>query len=73
VSAATSPAVVFGLIGAFLVKAAWDYRANEVIGLDGALANLYNGAYEGVLLGLVAAGLIAFAVFSLIEARQCHI
>jgi hypothetical protein len=61
--------VVFGLVGAFLVKAAWDYRANEAIGLDGALAKLYNGAYGSVLLGIVAAGLIAFAVFSLIEAR----
>lgn len=66
-------AVVFGLVGAFLVKASWDYEANEVIGLDGALAKLYNGAYGGLLLGLVAAGLIAFAVFSLVEARYRYI
>ena len=31
-------AIIFGLVGIFLVKAAIDYRANEAIGLDGALA-----------------------------------
>lgn len=62
-------AVVFGLIAAFLIKAAYDYRANEAIGLDGALGKLYNGSYGAWLLGLVAAGLIVFACFSLAEAR----
>jgi hypothetical protein len=62
-------AVVFGLVGIFLVKAAIDYKANEAIGLDGALAKLYDGAYGSWLLGAVAAGLIAFAVFSVMEAR----
>jgi len=62
-------AVVFGLIAVFLIKAAYDYKANEAIGLDGALGKLYNGAYGGWLLGAVAVGLIAFACFSLVEAR----
>ena len=62
-------AVVFCLVGIFLVKAAYDYKANEAIGLDGALAKLYNGAYGSLLLGAVAVGLIAFACFSLVEAR----
>ena len=62
-------AIVFGMVAAFLIKAAYDYKANEAIGLDGALAKLYNGAYGGWLLGTVAAGLIAFACFSLVEAR----
>ena len=66
-------AVVFGLVGVFLVKAAYDYKANEAIGLDGALAKLYNGAYGSWLLGAVAAGLIAFACFSLVEARYRRI
>ena len=66
-------AVVFGLVGVFLLKAAFDYKANEAIGLDGALAKLYNGAYGSWLLGAVAAGLIAFACFSLIEARYRRI
>jgi hypothetical protein len=61
-------AVVLGLVAVFLLKAAYDYKANEAIGLDGALAKLYNGAYGSWLLGAVAAGLLAFAVFALVEA-----
>ena len=66
-------AVVFGLVGIFLVKASIDYKANEAIGLDGALAKLYDGAYGSWLLGIVAAGLIAFAAFSVMEARYRRI
>ena len=66
-------AVVFGMIAAFLLKAAYDYKADEAIGLDGALAKLYNGAYGSWLLGAVAAGLIVFSCFSLVEARYRRI
>ena len=66
-------AVVFGLVGVFLVKAAADYSPEEAIGLDGALAKLYNQAYGPWLLGAVAAGLVAFAIFSLSEARYRRI
>lgn len=66
-------AVVFGMIAVFLLKAAYDYKANEAIGLDGALAKLYNGAYGGWLLGVVAVGLIAFGCFSLVDARYRRI
>ena len=61
------------LVAVFLLKAAYDYKANEAIGLDGALAKLYNGAYGSWLLGAVAAGLIAFSCFSLVEARYRRI
>jgi uncharacterized protein DUF1206 len=66
-------AVVFGLVGVFLIKAAYDYKANEAIGLDGALGKLYNGAFGSWLLGAVALGLIAFSCFSLVEARYRRI
>ena len=66
-------AVVFALVAVFLLKAAYDYKANEAIGLDGALAKLYDGAYGSWLLGAVAAGLIAFSCFSLVEARYRRI
>jgi Domain of Unknown Function (DUF1206) len=66
-------AVVFGLVAVFLLKASYDYKANEAIGLDGALAKLYNGAYGSWLLGAVAAGLIVFSCFSLFEARYRRI
>ena len=66
-------AVIFGMVAVFLLKAAYDYKANEAIGLDGALAKLYDGAYGSWLLGAVAAGLIVFSCFSLVEARYRRI
>lgn len=64
-----SRAVVFGLIAAFFFKAAHDYNANEATGLDGALRKLAHESYGSVLLGIVAAGLAAFGLFCLIQAR----
>jgi hypothetical protein len=61
--------VVFGLVGIFLVKAAIDYNPSAAVGLDGALAKLVHRSYGGLVLGLVSAGLIAFATYSLIDAR----
>jgi hypothetical protein len=61
--------VVFALIGIFLIKAAHDYNAREAIGLDGALQKLANHSYGSWLLGIGAAGLLAYAVFCLFEAR----
>jgi cytochrome b561 len=65
--------VVFGLVGVFLVKAAIDYNPKQAVGLDGALAKLTHYSYGPVLLGIVAAGLIAFAVYSLSDARYRRI
>jgi hypothetical protein len=62
-------AVVFCLIGAFVIKAAVDYNPRDAIGLDGALQKLANESYGSWLLGLTAAGLIAYALFCLVEAR----
>jgi hypothetical protein len=41
--------------------------------LDGALRKLADQTYGSVLLGLVAAGLIAFALYSLSDARYRRI
>jgi hypothetical protein len=65
--------VVFGLVGIFLIKAAVDYNPNKAVGLDGALAKLAHHSYGSYLLGIVAAGLIAFAVYSLSDARYRRI
>ena len=65
--------VVFGLVGAFLIKAAIDYNPNTAVGLDGALAKVAHASYGPFLLGLVAAGLIAFGVYSLSDARYRRI
>jgi Domain of Unknown Function (DUF1206) len=61
--------VVVALVGFFVARAAWPYDPKEAVGLDGALAKLAHAPYGPVLLGLVAAGLFAYAVFSLVEAR----
>jgi hypothetical protein len=65
--------VVFGLIGVFLIAAAIDYNPNKAVGLDGALATLANHSYGSYLLGIVATGLIAFALYSLSDARYRRI
>jgi hypothetical protein len=65
--------VVFGLIGIFLIKAAIDYNPRAAVGLDGALAKILHHSYGPLLLGIVAAGLVAFAVYSLSDARYRRI
>jgi hypothetical protein len=62
-------AVVFGLIGIFLVRAAWRYDAKETIGLDGALGKVLLQDYGDTLLGLVAGGLLAYGLYCFVEAR----
>jgi hypothetical protein len=61
--------VVFGLIGVFVIKAAVDYSPQDAIGLDGALEKLARGPYGPWLLGLTAAGLVAYGVFCFFDAR----
>jgi Domain of Unknown Function (DUF1206) len=61
--------VVFALVGVFLAKAAIEYDPNEAVGIDGALLKLVQHDQGPLLLGLVAAGLIAYALYCLVEAR----
>lgn len=65
----TSRALVFALVGYFLVRAAIDYNASKAVGVDGALARVHHEPLGPWLLGLVAVGLLAFAAFSFAEAR----
>jgi Domain of Unknown Function (DUF1206) len=62
-------AVVFGIVAWFFFKAAADYDAKKARGLDGALRQLAHEPYGAWLLGIVAAGLMAFGLFCLIQAR----
>ena len=64
-----SRAVIFALIGYGLIKAAIDYDPDEAVGLDGALLTLTQAKYGPVLLGIVAAGLAGFAIYSFADAR----
>lgn len=61
--------VVFVLIGCFLIFAAWHANARDAIGFAGALFALRSERYGNVLLITAAAGLLAFGLFGLAEAR----
>jgi hypothetical protein len=61
--------VVFVLIGYFLAKAAIDYDPDKAVSVDGALAAVAKASYGKVLLGIVAAGTIAFGAYSIADAR----
>jgi hypothetical protein len=61
--------VTFLLIGYGLIKAAVDYSPKSAVGLDGPLQELIHASYGPLLLGIVAAGFIAFALFSIADAR----
>jgi hypothetical protein len=62
-------AVVFGLMGVFVVKAAIDYNPNDAVGLDGALQKLSQASYGPYVLGLTAFGLVCYGIYCLVDAR----
>ena len=66
-------AVVFGLVGVFLIKAAVQYEPKAAVGLDGALAKVAHQTYGHFMLGVVACGLLAFALYSVSDARYRRI
>jgi hypothetical protein len=61
--------VVFGLIGVFAIKAALDFDPQDAVGFDGALQKLAHASYGPALLGLTAAGLVAYGIYCLVDAR----
>lgn len=63
--------VVFGLIGIDLLRAALASNSHQVRGIQGAQAGLEHQPGGAWLLLCVAAGLMAYGVFMLAEAR-CH-
>ena len=65
--------VVFVVIGLFLMQAARRHDPGEAQGLDGALQALARQSFGPYLLGVVAAGLVAYGVYALVEARYRRI
>jgi Domain of Unknown Function (DUF1206) len=51
------------------VKAALEYDSQEAIGLGGALKEVARQPYGSFLLGLVAAGLLLYGLYCLVESR----
>lgn len=62
-------ALVFALSGYFVLRAAIEFDPSNAVGLDGTLARVNQEPAGPWLLGLVAAGLLVFAAFSVIEGR----
>lgn len=65
----TAKAVVYALVGGFLIRAAIRHKANSGIGLDGALSQIAQEPYGTYALIAVAVGLAAYAVWCWVRAR----
>lgn len=65
--------VVFGLIGAFLARAALLYNPDEAAGLGEALRTLERQPYGPWLLAAVGAGMVAYGLFEVVKARYRRI
>lgn len=61
--------VVFTIIGIFLIVAAVQFNPRQAKGLDTAIAELQRLPLGQVLLFLVALGLLAYGIYSFVEAR----
>ncbi|MGK7870389.1 DUF1206 domain-containing protein [Falsiroseomonas sp. E2-1-a20] len=62
-------AVVFLVVGGFLLVAAWQTDPSEARGLGGALEALQQQPYGRAMFALVALGLAAFGAFNFAQAR----
>jgi hypothetical protein len=62
-------AVVFALIGYFVLRAAITFDPDKAVSLDGALSKLAQAPAGPIALGVVAAGLLAFGVYSALDTR----
>lgn len=60
--------LVIALVGAFLVKAAWQFDPDEARGLDAALQELAEQPFGRGLLSLAVVGLVGYALWSFVEA-----
>ncbi|WP_414545246.1 DUF1206 domain-containing protein [Nostoc sp. CCY0012] len=69
----TARGIVFGIIGIFIMLAAIQLDGTQARGLGGALASLAQQPFGPWILGVVALGLIAYGMYSVIEARYRHI
>ena len=62
-------AIVFMLVGVFILKAAVLSEAKQAKGLDAVFRSVASSAYGSWLLALLASGLICYGLYCLLEAR----
>ena len=65
--------LVFTMIGVFLLYAALDANSREAKGVAGALQVIQQQSYGSLLLGITAAGLLAFGVYGVAEGAFARI
>lgn len=61
--------LVFAIVGILLLAAAWQYQPKQSQGFSRALESVHKQAYGQWLLGAIAMGLMAYAVFQFAMAR----
>ena len=61
--------ITFGIIGVLLIRGALQHDPNEAVGVGGALATLAAQPYGKWLLGLVAAGFVAYGIYCFFRVR----
>ena len=66
-------AIVLGIAGWFLIKAAVQFDPNEAVGLDGALRELAMLAYGRVILAVVGGGLVVAGLYDMTVFRRQRI
>jgi len=59
-----------GLIGVFLIRAAWQFDSDEAAGLDDSIRQLSTSWYGTTLAMLVGVGFIAYGTFAALSARH---
>ncbi len=61
--------IIFGLIGAFIVKAAVDWNVSEAVGIGNLLGFLKNLTFGPLIVEIISLGLMAFGAFSIFSAK----
>jgi len=59
---------IIALVGLLIFLAAYQFTPNKAVGIDAALTTLMHQPYGIWLLGIVALGLIAFGIYSMLSA-----
>ncbi len=62
--------VSMGIVGFFLIRAAWLFDPDEAAGLDDSIRQLADNPFGAVLAVLVGLGFIAFGIFAVVSARH---
>jgi hypothetical protein len=66
-------AIIFGIIGMSLVKAALFYNPSRARGTAGAMRTLASQPYGGLLLALCGLGLAAYGIYAFVNAKYRQI